>query len=505
MGLNLPFPELLQKIKNKIGPESKICLVGGAIRDCLLKKPVHDLDFLVTGDSAEIARKISKTVSGVSFVLDDKRQTSRVLFNFDKATKLTLDFNTLQFKSILEDLRNRDFTINAIAVDLEQPGKLIDPLHGQTDLENKKLVLCGSASLENDPIRILRAIRFSSSYGFQLSRQVSTAITKSLPSLGNTSGERRRDELFQLLSLPDSLQPIGELDKHGILLLLLPELMGLRECHLSNDRGMNYWDRTLQILHGFDQSREEMFFGPKGDKKEQSSKQLKFAGLDEYREKIQQHFANPIQPERERISLFRFAILCHAIGIPASRFTDWDNQTHYFGYEGEGSNQIVQIAKRFALSNVEVDYLLKFIQYQNQIPHFRYLQGESLDRSIFRFLSETGDIGIDLAVYTLVEHLSNGSVDSDDQGGDIAKTVNSIFYAYWDRKMTKQKPLLSGEAVMSLLHVLPGTTVGKALDVLREEQAIGKITSVKDAEKLLKNWYSRTLLRDHERIQNGPD
>lgn len=484
MGFQLPFKDLLQKIKQKIGLDVKVYLVGGAIRDTLLQQPVKDLDFLIVGDSQVAAKKVAKALSGVNFVIDDKRQTSRVLLTSGSRQGLILDFNKLLYRNILEDLRSRDFSINAVAIDLDQPEVLIDPLHGQTDLENKKLVLCSSNSLEHDPIRILRAVRFAILINTSLSKSLVNSIQKAIPNLKNTSAERQRDELFRILALPNSVFAVGLLDELGVIRELLPEITRLKDFPIEKCPGLTYWDKTLKILQNME-IEHSLFWESPLEIKEKSSAEI----MTGFGEKIQKHMKTPIQAERERISLFRLGILLHAIGVPMTQFTEWDSTVCHFGSSKEGAQLIPSISERLTLSNSERDYLCKFTVHQDSVNYLSNFSGELLDRNIFRFFRDSGSIGIDISILHLLEVKA---LTTDREEIDRANIlVKAVLSAYWERNISNQRPLLDGEAIMKLLHISPGAVVGRAIEILLEEQAVGKITSRTEGEKFLKAWYSK--------------
>ena len=153
-------PELKKTLLAALQPGQQIYLVGGAVRDGLLNKKSHDLDFVVSGNVKKFARNVANQLNGSFYMLDETRQTARVLLEVnDQSEKLVLDFALLDQTSIQENLVLRDFTINAIAYDLQEQ-KLVDPLHGGQDLLKKKLVPCSKSAFQDDPVRTLRNCAF---------------------------------------------------------------------------------------------------------------------------------------------------------------------------------------------------------------------------------------------------------------------------------------------------------------------------------------------------------
>jgi len=120
-------------------PDQKVYLVGGAVRDLVLGRGVKDLDFVVADGSVRLAKAVRRRFDGVWYSLDDEHQTARVILEQGQPDELVLDFTSFIGGSLEEDLRQRDFTINAMAIDLDNLKVVIDPLGGQDDLKKGRL------------------------------------------------------------------------------------------------------------------------------------------------------------------------------------------------------------------------------------------------------------------------------------------------------------------------------------------------------------------------------
>jgi len=160
--------QILDQILAVLPADIPIYLVGGAVRDLLLNRLTHDLDFLVPENAIQISRTVANSLSGGVYALDPQRDTGRVIITTQANERYFLDFASFRGVDLESDLRNRDFTINAIALDIREPESLIDPLGGARDLQNKQLRLCSPASIENDPLRILRGARLASEFDLRI-------------------------------------------------------------------------------------------------------------------------------------------------------------------------------------------------------------------------------------------------------------------------------------------------------------------------------------------------
>jgi len=212
--------EFLGEIRKTL-PTMKIYLVGGAVRDLLLKRPVKDLDFVVENGSVELAKAVKSRFKGVWYTLDDEHQTARVILSQGQPDEMILDFTSFIGATLEEDLRQRDFSINAMAIDLDNPNQIIDPTDGQTDLANRRLRLCNSNSLLNDPLRVIRAVRVIRSFDLDYSPEITKQLRVATLQLERISGERVRDELLKCLALPGLADTYRLLKEFGILFHLL--------------------------------------------------------------------------------------------------------------------------------------------------------------------------------------------------------------------------------------------------------------------------------------------
>ena len=225
MSYPLPFSSLLDSVRNAL-PDVELYLVGGAVRDMLLNRVSHDLDFAIPKDAIQMARRAANALHADFYVLDESFDTARVILSADNGTRDILDFAAFRAPSISpqilriwrsaeggieSDLRGRDFTINAIAFDLRNQ-TILDPLGGASDLRAKLIRACSDTSLKDDPIRILRAVRQAAALDFKIEAETRKAMKQAAPLLPNISPERQRDELFKILEGPRpdaSLRAIG--------------------------------------------------------------------------------------------------------------------------------------------------------------------------------------------------------------------------------------------------------------------------------------------------------
>ena len=210
--------ELLQLLElvRELASGTRVYLVGGAIRDLLLGRPTQDLDFVLPHGSIQLAKAVSRRLNGAMYTLDDVRHSARVILRQGEQDEQVLDFTSFIGENLEEDLRQRDFTINAMALDLDALAELIDPLGGEADLEARQIRLCGPDSLTTDPLRVLRGVRLISSYNLRYESELTVAMRVAIKRLGVVSGERIRDELFKCLAVPNFEVVAALLSEFGV-------------------------------------------------------------------------------------------------------------------------------------------------------------------------------------------------------------------------------------------------------------------------------------------------
>jgi tRNA nucleotidyltransferase/poly(A) polymerase len=169
-------------------------LVGGCVRDILMKRPSRDYDIVTFDDAWGLAQKIAKTLGAKAFWIDRKREVARIAFSGSNGQTL-IDISAPKGPDIISDLKARDITINAIALDLQNK-KLIDPLHGAADLQSRIIRSTSEANLISDPLRILRCARFAVELGFTIEPKTYKLLKKHSSLLSSCAPERIRQELM---------------------------------------------------------------------------------------------------------------------------------------------------------------------------------------------------------------------------------------------------------------------------------------------------------------------
>jgi putative nucleotidyltransferase with HDIG domain len=491
----IPFSHspLLDKVRDVL-PGQEIFLVGGAVRDMLLNRLSRDLDFALPSNGISTTRKVANALQADFMVLDDERDTGRVIFTGEDGSRTFLDFAVYRGANLDEDLRNRDFTMNAIAFDL-QTQTLRDPLNGASDLRAKVIRACSPTSLADDPIRILRAIRQAAEFGFKIELETRKAMKESASLQPNISAERKRDELFKILGGPKPDAALRALEMLGVLPHLLPELSTMKGVTQSEPHIYDVWEHTLSVLGYLEAILAALRIGYSAEETNDMFTGLLTLRLGRFREQFAAHFANSLNTDRSVHAALFFAALYHDVQKPATRSVDEAGRVRFFDHDVQGAEVASQRGREFNLSNDEIERIEKIIKHHMRFHFFTSrLEGDKQEpsrKAIYRFFSDAGEAGVDLVLLGLADLRGTRGPTLTQETWIAALDIARILLEnYWERPQETVAPprLLDGNELMKELNIQPGRIVGQLLEAIREGQATGKINSREGALQFAREW-----------------
>jgi len=478
-----------------------VILVGGAVRDALLGRPVHDLDFAVMADgrgTAGLARAVADRLGGAFYLMDAERGTARVIVVRPDQPALNLDFAACRGATWDEDLLGRDFGINAIALD-GVTGALLDPADGQTDIASRVIRQVSMHAISDDPVRAMRAVRIEHALselgeGWRIEPATEDAVRAAAPALNESSVERVRDELMKMLALPGAAHAVRRLDALGLLRELVPEIDPMRTCTQTAPHRfavlehtfvvLDYLDEILSFVAGEDAGDPG---GPGGPGSPASSpawlRELQIAPA--HRTALRTQLLAETSNERVRVAVFRLAALLHDIAKPENRSVGDDGRVHFYGHEEAGSSVAAARANALRLSSDEAAQIRTTVRNHmrpNQMSRDNST-AEITPRAIFRYMAATGECAPEIALFCIADGMGKSGADSDpDDYNRRAKISTLLIRSYYDRfgPDAAPKPLISGREVMGL-GVKQGKQIGLILNAVREAQMVGEITNYDEA------------------------
>ncbi len=436
--------------------EVEVYLVGGAVRDFFLQKPLgNDFDFVVKERIEELAKELARVISGHAFLLDQDFGTWRVVKKTgDK--KIDLDFSPLQGENIQADLKQRDFTINSMALLLQEifsnkTPSLLDPLNGISDLQKKILRANSEVSLRRDPLRMLRAFRFAYTLGFKVEDDTLKMIQRNKKLILQSARERIRNEFFAGLNEGQADGFFQDLRQSGLLEEIFPEVKEAEG--LAN---------ALRLVKGGEvlfAHLEELFPACSGS--------------------LMQHFSRMIEDGVTRKALWKFIAF----------FGDLSPGNDEAAYEGID----LAIAQRMNLSRKAIRIITGLTR-QNRYIRDLFQIKEWKSRVKARFFLDLEEEGVEVIFRAMAQALASPEINllwpghsSEDFERMKGVAGELLSYYYGEFSLKPPNPLLDGREIIEALGILPGKEVGNLLVRLREAELTGLIGTREEALEFLKN------------------
>lgn len=491
---------ILNHLREFSTAERPIYAVGGIVRDILLGRPVHDLDFVVAGATRKLAKELACRMNGALYMLDEERDTARVILDPGDSSRLVVDFASLRGTDLETDLRGRDFTVNAMAFDVAKPDRLIDPLGGLADLREKRLRACAPDSFTRDPVRVLRAVRQSLSFHFRIEADTLQSMRAAAPLLPAVSAERQRDELFRMLEGEQVALAVRILDRVGALQHVLPELTTLKQVEQPPPHTQDVWEHTLSVVQALERLLPPLVGAYQEEKVPDLTVGSVVLWLGRFREQFAEHFRRSLVPDRSVRALLFFGALYHDAAKPQSRTTDAGGRQRFFGHDTQGAELAERRARALALSVVEIDRVKAIVAHHMRVhqlsgafhaPGTAGGTNEVSRRAIYRFFKDTGQAGVDICLLSLADLRGTyGAGLPQDAWEAELKTCRALLEAYWEKSAEVVTPprLLTGRELIHQFHLEPGPIIGRLLDAIREAQAAGEVQGREEALEFAGRW-----------------
>ncbi len=452
---NLKFDEILDldgikdaiKLSHSFG--INIYLVGGAIRNFYLNKKVVDFDLIVDGKGEKFAHCLaSKLKSRVVLLGKENFQTFRIPY-----FKINLDIWDLRGQTILEDLWRRDFTINAIAYNLQEK-RWLDPTNGFEDLKKKVIRWVNPSIFEEDPLRMLRAFRFLAQLkNFSIEEGTLKGIFSNNFRIQKSAVERILYELDLIFSEKNLYNILILMDECKLLNFLFPEIINLKNVEQNIYHPDNCFDHTLNAIYCKEDALNWLYKNLKGFKKIKKEEEIDLS----------------------------YALLLHDTGKPSTRTED-GLKVHFYGHEKVSETISKQVLLRLRFPNKRIERISSLIR--NHMRPLKLTLSPYSEKALRHFIYICGEnIKLQIALF-LADYLSKNTT------GDRAyKLIEEIWELYKKKGKTLVSPkkLVSGEEVMEILNLKPSKEVGKVLQAITKKQVSGEIKNKREALKYLKS------------------
>jgi poly(A) polymerase len=451
-------------------------VVGGFIRDMLLGRETADIDIAVAGDPLEIASQVASTLEGRYVLLDKENRIGRVVLT-DKEAAIAgkpreLDFSPLR-GSIEDDLTQRDFTIDAMAIELDRLAEghpdapIIDPAGGLGDLRQGIIRAVSPEALPQDAARLLRGVRLAYELDFNIERQTEALIKRHSHLVAGIAGERVREELLRLLAIPRGERLLSHLDELGLLTAVIPELLQTKDVTQPREHFWDVFNHSLKTVAAAD------FLLHEGDWEYATSDVL---AVSPWSAKLSQHFNQPVSSGSTRRTLVKLAALLHDIAKPQTKAVETDGRTRFLGHAQQGADMAAGILERLRFSSKETKLVASMVEHHLR-PTQMSKEGLPSPRAIYRYFRDTGEAGIDILFLSLADHLATRGPNLKlESWREHTRLVGYVLdKRFEEAKVITPPKLVSGHDLINTFGLSPGPEVGELLELVREAQASGEI------------------------------
>lgn len=467
----LIWPDILFDIRDFLANNDlEIYVVGGAVRDALLHRPLHDIDLATSGRAVQLARQIANQFKGDFFVLDADRDVGRVFLKQPDG-QLMLDVAHYRGATLLDDLVDRDFTLNAMAVNLKGDlGLLIDPLRGEFDIKERLLRRCREKAILDDPIRALRAVRQSSQLNMHIEANTLSEIKASANQLRTASPERIRDEWFKLLSVPRPVAAVRVADTLGLVDKVIPEVGTLHNLHEPESHIQNVWAQTLTLVESLTNVLNVFSYTRTDQTAASFGLGMLAIQLDHYRGRLLTHLGNDWPNNRTHPTLLLLAALLYYSG----KTDGFEN------HEAKGSSNAGVRADGLRLSVAEKSRLMVIVRYQRQV----FALSDTDPLSIYHFWRKLNEAGVDVCLLSLASYLATqGTYLRQDDWLMLVDRVRILLDAWFDKREELVAPpaLVDGNLLIEHFQLTPGPILGELLEQIRMAQVVGQVRTRADA------------------------
>ncbi len=423
--------------------------VGGFVRDHLLGHNVKDMDFVVLGDALAFGACLKKELPLKQIMQYEQFGTFmaqigeyKLEFTGARSEAYQPDSRKPHIKpaGLIEDLKRRDFTINAMAMDIsdEQFGEILDPLDGQRDLKDRivRTPLDALATFKDDPLRMMRACRFAAGLDFTMEANTLAAINAMKDRLTIVSQERISEEFNKILLLDKPSAGLKLLDATGLLDHFLPEITAMKG---TEQRGRYHhkdvFNHTLQVLDNVAE---------------------KGAGLK-----------------------LRLAALFHDVAKPRTRDFDEETGWTFHGHEIVGKRMTRGILKRLRYSSEVIDYVIKMVRLH--LRPMALVDEEVTDSAIRRLIFLAGEDIDDLMQLCRADITSKNPDRVRRYLNNYDKVIRKMNEVEERDRLRNFQPPVDGNEIMQMLNLEPGPKVGEIKKFVEEAILDGRVPNEHDA------------------------
>ena len=447
--------------------DAQAWLVGGAVRDRLLRRPTGDFDIAVAGDVEAAARTLARAARAAVFPLSEAFGGWRVVA---RGGAWQADLSPLLGETIEHDLAQRDFTINAIAEPLAG-GEPVDPTGGREDLAARRLRMVSPAAFEADPLRVLRLPRFACELALGVEPATIDAAASRASGLEQVAAERVFAELKRIVASPDPLAGIELMERVGAVDVVLPELAALAGVEQSAYHHLDVYRHTLAVLaEAVALQRDPVgIFGA------------------EHGAAVAALLAEPLADELTRGDALRFGALLHDIAKPQTHAVSEEGRVSFWHHDAQGAELSREILTRLHASERLRAHVAALTRHHLRLGFL--VHDMPLDRrAIYRYLIACEPVEADVTLLSVADRLATRGRKADEAIArhlELARQV--LAEALARRAAGPQPPLIRGDELATELGIARGPRLGELLARIAEARFAGEVSTREGALALARD------------------
>lgn len=465
------YPEILLLRQLAARRSLRVYAVGGFLRDLAAggrkNPPGRDLDFAVSSGAIVLARAFARAIRGAFVVLDEETGCARVVRKDGNETR-TFDFADFRGKTLPADLRRRDFTINALALDLkacDQRRPLLsqvkDLCGAREDIRRKRIRMVSPGAFLDDPLRLLRAYVLKARYGFSIEKSTLARIRKDCALINTVAPERVREELFRILDMPRAGAAFKAMYRSGLLLAVFPQMAGMRGIGKGGYHHLHILEHSLCVLGQMEKLIAEA------------------ASLDP---ELDEYLAQMVAGGHSRRALLKLACLLHDIGKPDTKKEEAGGRISYHGHERVGQMIVRAIARNLRISDRE-RYALEDMVALHLRPGYLANFSRASERMVFRFMRDAGQEAAAILLLAIADQrATRGPLTTPERVAHLEGLLFPLIRKYFaDQKARPFVCLLNGHDLIRELKLKPGPDFARILAEVAEAQHLGKVETKQEA------------------------
>ncbi len=438
-------------------------LVGGAVRDRLLRRETADFDVTVDAAAEPVARRIAKRAGGVAFELSEAFGAWRVIAH-DRTWQV--DVLGLDGTTIDEDLGRRDFSINAIAEPLPlRAGEYVDPFGGLRDLERRTLRMVAPDAFDRDPLRVLRLARLACELDLGVDPATLRRAADAAPGLGRVAPERIFAELRRIVCAPGALAGLELMDASGATAAVLPELGALEGVQQSRFHHLDVHGHTRAVLGEVIALERDPSILNLGDDVLAAVRRL----LDA-----------PLANELTRGQALRFGALLHDIAKPQTRGVSAQGRITFMGHDESGAQMASDILGRLRAADRLREHVAALTRHHLRLG-FLVHEMPLGRRAVYDYLRTCAPVAVDVTLLSVADRLATRGDNADRAIALHLELARQLLPEGLAWMADPPRPPVRGDDLARALGIDPGPLIGGLLAELEAERFSGELHTREEA------------------------